>query len=185
MASSERLLRRRPAARLLSVLWLAVVLAACERTPPPPLPGPVADAATPASPQSTLVESVSTDDPRIGTEVGERRLGLGMTTTGKTGWLVFGPYMPLPAGRYQVALQGSVQDGHAGPVHVDVAQGKGSDILVAVDLEAPALLSPPSPDGIVVLPFVLKEATSSLEVRVRVADTSKLSISGFVIRAVP
>lgn len=181
--------------RLLTCLSLLAVLAACERTPPPdtnpatvaiPEAAPVVSAAPAATAAPVaLVLPFTTDDARIGTEIGERSLGLGLSTTGKTGWLMFGPYIPLPAGNYQLALQGSVQAGHAGVVHVDVAQGKGTEVLAAAELDAPALLSPSSPDGIVVLPFTLKEASSNLEVRVRVTDTSKLSISGYVIRAVP
>lgn len=176
--------------RTLASVLLLVTLAACDRTPPEdrkasPVapPAPLADtAAAPAS--APLSQAFTTDDVRIGTEVGERALGLGLSTTGKTGWLMFGPYIPLPAGNYQVSLQGAVQEGHAGVVHVDVAQGKGTQVLAAVDLDAPALLAPSSPDGIVVLPFTLGEASSNLEVRVRVTETSKLSISGFVIRSV-
>lgn len=179
--------------RLLSCLFLMALLAACERTPPEEKPGsaPTAGAVasdappSPAPVAAPLVQAISSDDVRIGTEIGERTLGLGLATTGKTGWLMFGPYIPLPAGNYQVALQGSVQEGHAGVVHVDVAQGKGTDILAAADIDAPALLAPASPDGLVVLPFTLKQPSENLEVRVRVTETAKLSISGFVIRAVP
>jgi len=167
-------------------LVLLALLPGCERTPPSESPAtqqaaPVA-AVVPAAPQRL---SISADDPRLGTEVGERTLGQGLSTTGKTGWLMFGPYIPLPAGSYQVALQGMVHEGHAGVVHVDVAQAKGTDVLAAAELDAPALLAPVSPDGIAVLAFTLAHDTDSLEVRVRVTDASKLSISSFVIRAVP
>lgn len=190
MASNDR-----PLIRFSTCLLLPALLAACERTPPTdehaataaiPEAAVVAEPAPAVAPApAVLAQSFSTDDPRIGTEVGERSLGLGLGTTGKAGWLMFGPYIPLPAGNYQVALQGSAQEGHAGVVHVDVAQGKGTEVLAAADLEAPALMAPPSPDGLMVLPFTLKEASDNLEVRIRVTEASKLSISGFVIRAVP
>ena len=183
----------RPALATLTALMLLALVPGCERTPPPvdpAAPTPVADtpvaAAAPVAPApAAWVQTFSTDDARIGTEVGEHTLGLGLATTGKTGWLMFGPYIPLPAGNYQVALQGSVQEGHAGVVHVDVAQAKGVDVVAAVDLDAPALLAPSSPDGIAVLGFTLAKPSTNLEVRVRVTDASKLSISGYVIRAVP
>ena len=186
MRSNSRATLLRPACLLMLAL-----LAACERTPPPaaptaagPAPAPPASPAD-AAPSAPLVLSFAADDVRLGTEVGERTLAEGIVTTGKTGWLMFGPYIPLPAGKYQVALQGLVHEGHAGPVHVDVAKGKGTEVLAAADIDAPALLAPASPDGIVVLPFALAKDSSNLEVRVRVTDASKLSLSGFVIRAVP
>ena len=136
--------------RIPACLLLLALLPACDRTPPPALePAPAAapevsgasPAATPA-PAAPFLESISSDDARLGTEVGERRLGLGLTTTGKTGWLMFGPYIPLPAGKYEVTLQGLAQDGHAGVVHFDVVQGKGTEAIAAVELDAPALLAP-------------------------------------------
>lgn len=164
------------------VLALWLLIPGCDRGAPAARDSAV-DSALAAARLSPQGEWVSTDDPRIGSHVGERRLGLGLATTGKSGWLMFGPYLSLPAGRYQVELQGSVQDGHAGVVHVDVAQAQGKDLLAAVELGAPDLLAPPSPDGIAVVPFELKAATGSLEVRVRVTDSSRLAISGFVVRA--
>ena len=181
--------------RLLTCLVLLALLPGCARTPPsdkasaaaPPAAAAVAADTAPSASPAPAAEllPISTDDARIGTEIGERSLGLGLSTTGKTGWLMYGPYIPLPAGNYQVALQGAVHEGHAGAVHVDVAQGKGTEVLAAVDLEAPGLLSPSSPDGIAVLPFTLKQASSDLEVRVRVTEASNLSITGYVIRSVP
>jgi hypothetical protein len=70
-------------------------------------------------------------------------------------------------------------------VHVDVAQGKGTEVLATMEIDAPALLAPSSPDGMVVLPFTLKEASSNLEIRLRVSETSNLSVSSYVIRSVP
>lgn len=179
--------------RLLACLSLLALVSACERTPPPPeapaastaAPDVAASADTVAAPSAPMSQAFAADDARIGTEVGERVLGQGMSTTGKAGWLMYGPYVEWPAGNYQVELQGSVQAGHAGVVHVDVAQSKGNEVLASVELDAPALLAPASPDGIIVLPFALKQTSHDLEVRVRVADASKLSISGYVIRTVP
>jgi hypothetical protein len=182
--------------RILICLLLLAFLPGCERTPPeasgpasvaiPEAAPVVANPAPAASPApAAVVLPFSTDDVRIGTEIGVRTLGLGLSTTGKTGWLMFGPYIPLPAGNYQVALQGVVHEGHAGAVHVDVAQGKGTEVLAAMEIDAPALLAPSSPDGMVVLPFTLTQDSSSLEIRIRVTETSNLSVSGYVIRSVP
>lgn len=182
--------------RFTTCLVLLALLPACDRTPPPEKP--VVTATTPEEipvasefppPPSNVPARVllpfSTDDVRIGTEIGERSLGLGMATTGRTGWLLFGPYIPLPAGQYQVELRGSAHEGHSGVVHVDVAQGKGTQVIAAAEIDGPALLAPLSPDGLVVLPFTLTHASSNLEIRVRVTESAKLSVLGYVIRSLP
>ena len=113
--------------RALSCLILLALVSACERTPPPEAPAatattpekiPVASAPAPTlamTPASVLLP-FSTDDARIATQVGKRSLGSGMASTGQEGWLIFGPYIPLPAGHYRVELQGSVYKGHAGMI---------------------------------------------------------------------
>lgn len=185
--------------RILAGLVLLALLAACEESPPPGKPASGAAIATtpeevpvaaePAPAQASAAAPVllafSADDARIGTEIGERSLGRGMSTTGLEGWLVYGPYVPVPAGRYQVEFRGSAYPGHSGLVHFDVAQGKGVELLATADIDAPALLQSSSPDGIAVLPFTLAKPSTDLEVRVRVSKTSNLSISGYVIRSLP
>lgn len=181
--------------RVLLSLGLPVLLAACSEPASPPAPAPAAtDAPAPASAAAppaaapaggSLVMHYSTDEPTIGSEVGERRLGAGTTTTGRAGWLLFGPYAALPAGRYRVELQGFAEPGHAGVVHVDVARDKGATVVAAVEIEAAQLADAASEDGWVVLPFTLAEPASDIEVRVRVGEASRLSVSGYVIRAVP
>lgn len=182
--------------RVLTCVILLGLASACARTPPPdtadgtatsPRQLPVAAAApsTPSNKPAPVALSFSTDDARIGTEIGERTLGAGVSTTGKEGWLLFGPYIALPAGHYQVELRGSVAAGHAGFVHVDVAQSKANELLAAAEIDAPVLFAPPSPDGLVVLPFTLAKASSDLEIRVRVTKAAKLSVLSYVIRSVP
>lgn len=179
--------------RALLALCLPMLLVACGNQAAPPAPAPVAaapaaasaSAATSAAAGGTLVLHYSTDEPTIGSEVGERRLGAGTTTTGRTGWLLFGPYVALPAGRYRVEMQGFAEPDHAGSVHVDVARDKGATVVAAVELEAAQLVESASEDGWVVLPFTLAAPAADIEVRMRVSDASRLSVSGYVIRAVP
>lgn len=185
--------------RALLALGLPALLVACseQAAPPAPAPAPAAPAtvaapapavATDAAPSpagGTLVLHYSTDEPTIGSEVGERRLGAGTTTTGKAGWLLFGPYAALPAGRYRVEIQGFAEPEHAGTVYVDVARDKGATVVAAVELDAARLAEAASEDGWIVLPFTLAGPAADIEVRVRVGDASRLSVSGYVIRAVP
>lgn len=177
--------------------WLSVcapaafALGACSPAPPTPAPAPapIIEAAPPVAPPITAPAPVrlrySTDDPSIGSEVGLRTLGLGTSTTGKAGWLVYGPYVPLAAGNYEAVLEGIVDPGHAGVVYVDVAHAKGEKIVAAVDVDASALLAAPGADGLLVLPFTLAESVTDLEVRVRVTEASNLSVAAYQIRSVP
>jgi hypothetical protein len=184
--------------RVFLSLGLPVLLAACSQQAAPPAPttadasapattaGPsVAPTAPAAAAGGSLVMHYSTDEPTIGSEVGERRLGAGTRTTGRSGWLLFGPYAALPAGRYRVELQGFAEPDNAGPVHVDVARDKGATVVAAVELEAAQLADAASEDGWVVLPFTLAAPANDIEVRVRVGEAARLSVSGYVIRAIP
>jgi hypothetical protein len=190
----------RAARRLLLSLSLPALLAACSEQAVPPAPAPAAATApapsTAVAPTAgpavavapaggSLVLHYSTDEATIGSEVGERRLGAGTSTTGRAGWLLFGPYAALPAGRYRVELQGFAEPDNAGTVHVDVARDKGATVVAAVELDAAQLADAASEDGWVVLPFTLAGPATDIEVRVRVVEASRLSVSGYVIRAVP
>ena len=182
--------------RALLSLGLPVLLVACGEQPATSAPTAseappaTAAAAAPAAGASaaaggSLVLHYSTDEPTIGSEVGERRLGAGTSTSGRAGWLLFGPYVALPAGHYRVELQGYAEADNAGAVHVDIARDKGATVVAAMELDAAQLADAASEDGWIVLPFTLAEPASDIEVRLRVADTSRLSVSGYVIRALP
>jgi len=80
--------------RILSCLLLLALLPGCERTPPeasgpasvaiPEAAPVVANPAPTATPvPTTVVLPFSTDDVRIGTEIGVRTLGLGLSTTAR------------------------------------------------------------------------------------------------------
>jgi hypothetical protein len=167
-----------PSRRLLLVLVLALLVACDQRAPAPaPASGPTAAPASVATAEAAKPLHFSSDSPAIGTEVGSRSLGVGTTTTGKAGWLLFGPYAALPAGNYQAAVQGVVLPGHVGSIYVDVVVDKGSRVVASRDLDPIALAAARSPDGMVVLPFTLAGAVTDLELRVRVTEQSQLAVS--------
>lgn len=179
--------------RTLALAWLiASGLAACSNDSAPAAPalGTGADTMAPAAPPVAAARqpvqlSFSTGSSAIGSEVGKRTLGAGMSTTGKAGWLVFGPYIPMEPGSYEAILVGFVQPDHSGSVHVDVAAEKGNRVIAALELDAAALLAGQSPDAMVVLPFTLESPVKDLEVRVRVDENSRLAVSEFQIRSTP
>lgn len=154
---------------LLFVLAVAFGLSACDQRAAP--------VAAPSPGEPLRPWHFSTESPAIGTEVGIRALGVGTTTTGKAGWLLFGPYAALPEGSYLAAVQGVTLPGHAGSIYFDVAADKGARVIAALDLDPAALLAERSPDGMIVLPFTLAEAVDDLELRIRVTEQSQLSVS--------
>jgi len=185
----------RQSTRALVLAWMAATgLSACGNDPGPAAPAPVASAdatvPAPAAPPAVAARpsvqlSFSTDSAAIGSEIGQRNLGAGISTTGKPGWLVFGPYIAMDAGNYEAILVGFVEPDHAGSVHVDVASEKGERVIAALELDTAALLAGQSPGAMVVLPFTLESPVKDLEVRLRVDETSRLAVSEIQIRSKP
>lgn len=185
----------RQSTRALVLAWMAVTgLSACGNDPGPAAPAPVASAdatvPAPAAPPAVAARpsvqlSFSTDSAAIGSEIGQRNLGAGISTTGKPGWLVFGPYVAMDAGNYEAILVGFVEPDHAGSVHVDVASEKGERVIAALELDTAALLAGQSPGAMVVLPFTLESSVKDLEVRLRVDEKSRLAVSEIQIRSKP
>ena len=100
------------------------------------------------------------------------RAGNCIATTGQAGWLVFGPYVSLTAGRYLILVRGALGEGGLGGAHMDVVASRGSLVLAERVLEDPA-------DGgcFVALLIVLNASLSDVEVRVMVSADSDLQIS--------
>jgi hypothetical protein len=176
---------------------LVLALAACA-PPTPESATPPVGASAPAQAASTTVPApgstppgamqplrIRVDDPRVGTAVGVRTPGMGLATSGRPGWLVFGGYSPLPAGRYEALVQGSAQPGHAGTLHAEVAAGKGTEIITAVDVAPDALDAAALSGALVVVPFDLAAPRSDIEVRLGVTEASKVTVSGLEIRTRP
>lgn len=185
--------------RTLALAWMAALaMSACgnDTGPAGPAQDPAAATAAaaaatapavppPATARPPVQLSFSTDSAAIGSEVGTRKPGAGISTTGKAGWLVFGPYIAVDAGKYEAILVGFVEPDHSGSVHVDVASEKGERVIAALELDSAALLAGQSPGAMVVLPFTLESSVTDLEVRLRVDEKSRLAVSEFQIRSKP
>jgi Glycosyl transferases group 1 len=114
-------------------------------------------------------------DSRLGTQVGIRE-GSNMLTTGKNGYLIFGPYIPLSIGRHTVVIYGEVGEKGIAGASMDVASKQGSLTHGGV------LLSEREVNGIVAsLEITLDEKCTDLEVRVFVTDQSDLLVSKIAI----
>lgn len=110
-------------------------------------------------------------DSRLGTQVG-KRTGRDIVSTDSAGYLIFGPYIPLAAGRYQVVIRGEIGEHGAAGARMDVAVDQGGLIL------GESVLDESAQDGcIVALPILLDKPCTDLEIRVWVNDASQLHVS--------
>lgn len=175
--------------RLPALFAALVMVGACSPAPAPPGPAPVAPATqTPAAPGAATTGvhlSYAADDGAIGSEVGERIPGAGLASQGRAGWLLYGPYAPVPAGRYRAVIRGSVLPGHDGHVHVDVAHSKGQVLVAVLELDPAALVAGSSGGDLVVLPFELPQAVDDLELRLRVDAAGRVSVRSIQIDTLP
>jgi glycosyltransferase involved in cell wall biosynthesis len=110
-------------------------------------------------------------DPRLRTQAGVRtdeRIG----TTSTAGFLVFGPYLALPAGAHVVRIFGSLGERGAGGAAIDIAVDGGGTLLAEGTLDEAAQ------EGLLaVLQLDLESACTDLEVRIKVTEACDLSVS--------
>jgi glycosyltransferase involved in cell wall biosynthesis/ADP-heptose:LPS heptosyltransferase len=115
-------------------------------------------------------------DPRLNSWVGLRR-EKEMSTTGRAGHLIFGPYLALPAGSYIIKLRGTVVAG-TGNEWLDVVVDQGRQQLLRHDLQ-------PLEPGTwkLQLHVLVNEAVSDFEVRLWVHEDTDMVLSGLEIAA--
>ena len=118
-------------------------------------------------------------DPRLGTQVG-KRTGSEIESTGETGYLIFGGYISLSAGRYMVEIHGAVGKNGVAGAHMDVAVDQGRQIICEYTFNESFV------DGcLAALPITLKSSYTDFEVRVWVSEASDLRISMIDISPLP
>ncbi len=112
-------------------------------------------------------------DPRLHTQVGERR-GTAMHTTGKAGFLVYGPYVSLPKGRYKVLVYGTccMIEGSK-DAWIDVAWNQGS--ILSGRLPFPAPLTD-QPHELASLVFELPAHIHDVEIQIFVGKNEEFCI---------
>ncbi|MCX6072948.1 MAG: glycosyltransferase family 1 protein [Campylobacterales bacterium] len=108
-------------------------------------------------------------DNRLGTQVG-KRTGKNIESIGEAGYLIFGPYITMPVGNYNITIKGT---SHViSSARMDVAVNGGSVILG----ESP--LGEADSDGCMIsLPILLNKECNDLEVRIWVSAESDIKIS--------
>jgi hypothetical protein len=118
-------------------------------------------------------------DVRLHTKVGERQ-GQTMRTTGRAGFLVYGPYAPFNAGTYQVTAKGTAQNAVEG-CWLDVGCDLGQKRLIKIDLP------PANATGAwtATTEFVLDLPVKNIETRVWVPATTDLALLSISIARAP
>ncbi|MEI7782001.1 MAG: hypothetical protein WCJ18_08780, partial [Planctomycetota bacterium] len=111
-------------------------------------------------------------DPSLSSHVGKID-GASVVSDGRAGYLLFGPYRSVIAGRWRAAVEGSFQPG-AGDVRIDVASGSGRLVHAALELTAPTEK--------VELDFQLDHPVHDLEIRVWIHEFSSARIEAIAIQ---
>lgn len=115
------------------------------------------------------------NDHRLHTQVGVRTGGA-VRTDGRSGCLIFGPYCPVPAGRYRLTVEGWLR--RAAGARVDLTSAKGQTLLGESLLDAADTTGPERPIYFA-LDFSLQQPCEDLEVRVWVTEESDLTINTY------
>jgi len=122
----------------------------------------------------TLIDDIgyhfNINDPRLQTIIGHRD-GTCIATTGRAGHLIYGPYVCLDAGKYQVVINGVVGEQGLSAALMDVVAQKGVLVLAAAMLSGR-----PSENWKFSQIITLDTVCTDLEVRVWVTESTNLKI---------
>lgn len=121
------------------------------------------------------------NDPRLSAQVG-RRLGRCVQSAGEAGFLMFGPYLALPTGRYRITLFGSAAPSPDGIGYMDVAVRKGAMKLVELPIRATVPANGPGESTLVEAEVELDQPCDDLEVRLWAAAHADMVLRGMEIK---
>ncbi|AXI01969.1 glycosyltransferase [Aquirhabdus parva] len=108
-------------------------------------------------------------DSRIYSQVG-RYINFDIFSTGVAGYLLYGPYLALPSGSYQIKIYGRIEQ--TSDCLIDVVIDRGSQVLASKKLSAL------STNGLLIILYVqLDHSVLDMEVRVKVDDQTSMQLS--------
>jgi len=102
--------------------------------------------------------------------------GRSLHTTGKVGFLVYGPYASLPAGHYVINLDGSLRV--AGGAWMDLVCDKGTTVLIK---PIPFLKNKEQNQRLIDFDFTLNHFVSDLELRIFVKEDTDMIFNGLAL----
>jgi glycosyltransferase involved in cell wall biosynthesis len=107
-------------------------------------------------------------------------VGPSIRSAGKAGFLLFGPHMGLPRGRYDVEISARLLDGHRGNVLVEVASASGTEVRFAKQITMRDASAGPQAIG---LAFELDHDVSDLEIRCVVTEVAAIQFDRILVRS--
>lgn len=169
----------------IALLIISLGLAACDQRPKPPGEAPAQ--ATPASAASVSVPDASTIDDLIKHVVADgvpfqpeaaKVEGNALVSTGRPGFVMFGPYVSFAPGMYRVSVEGSIPELQNGSeVRFDAVSG-GAKTVHGEYVVTAAL---PSSGTIAEFDITIPEGVTDLEVRARVTEGASVRIESYQI----
>ncbi len=161
-----------------AVLGVAGLLVGCSDESAAPAANAPAPAATPGATTITMQAS----DPGVATMVGTKDPARGLVTTGREGYLMFGPYIPLAPGNYEVTIHGTIEAQAGVSATLDVVSDKG-----ATKLGGATVSQPQSAEGAILarIDFTVPVGVTDLEVRASVPANIAMSIASYTITKRP
>lgn len=114
-------------------------------------------------------------DPRLHTQVGES-FCKDICTTGKAGFLLFGPYTPFKSGIYYLTINGNAETTPE-ECWMDVTCDAGHNRVLYINLPKSNI----EDQWIIETSFVLDHAVEDLEVRVWVTESAKITVKSLII----
>ena len=146
--------------------------AATDTTAAAPVP---AETPAPVASSTSLIRVISQDE--LPSEPGVGIVADGkISSTGKAGYLVYGPYAALDAGTYQVVLDGTVEALPEGAhATVDMVSNQGNSKLGSAEIASAPSAGAPLASFVATVP----PNATDVEVRVFVPETARISVSGY------
>ena len=114
-------------------------------------------------------------DKRLGTQVGERR-GRDIVTTGKSGYLLFGPYLNLAVGDYKITVYGRADINRLAGASIDIVTHGSSRVIKETTLCEPFIN-----EELADIIITLDEPCTDLEIRILVNFDTSLVVSSLNI----
>lgn len=118
---------------------------------------------------------IPANDTRLMTQVGVKEDNR-IVSTGQAGFLLFGPYIPLAAGEYDVLIHCTLGETGSSGAHVDAVAGSGNRIITDLPLDDTSWN-----DGSFRITISLDAPCNDLEIRIQITEHSALHISAIEI----
>lgn len=168
--------------RLTTLLFVTIGLAACSESPKPATEATV-QTAPPTDPPATaatidnLVKNVVVDAVLFQPEAAKVD-GNALVSTGASGFMMYGPYVPFAPGSYRVTVKGSIPNLQTGAeVRFDVVSDTGK----SVHGEHVVTATMPASGNIVEFDVTIPEGVTDLELRAQVTEGADVRIESYQI----